>query len=582
MFGVRPSASPAAKREPLDVRLQDAISAAPVGIARITLSGRWISLNDACFSILGYTQSELTRLTLHDITHRDDAERELVLMREMLEGRARSYRISKRVVDKRGGHRVIHVTAIVLRGDDEQSHGFLYVIEAADWRAEIDPLSHRVGADVLDQLSCTGIIWTDDAGMITGWNAGAERLFGYRRAEILGKHRSELYRAQEREGGAPAEEIAIAETRGRYEDTGWRQRKDGSEVRVHGLLLRLTPDGATRGYVEEVTTATESLYRQKADAYLQDLRLQIRNQYAKKLAELDDAKVEFRRELSVLANALREEIDRRKAAEAEVELLHAERVTAPTPILVLDEVAVELTVDARDRGEGTTLLDETATTWFPGDGRAAIDLIQETAQRNRSGVLILKSEQRRADLFFEYGRIAATMSDDPGSRLGEWMVSRGLITDDARQQALEMSDFGEIAFGRSLLTLKVMTEEAIVSAVREKIESDVERCAEMPIVRWAFAHSATTRTLVPIGVDPRELRALRIRIAPPAAVTEVIALPDGKRYHRSSCTSIIRASATARSSLSRLAAEARGLSACRRCAPDHDLELAKPVVFIAR
>jgi PAS domain S-box-containing protein len=539
----------------IDARLQEVVAAAPVGIARVTLNGRWISFNDACASILGYTRSELTRLTLHDLTERDDARREVALMREMLEGRANSYRITKRIADKNGGTRVIHLTAIVVRGADAESDAFLYVIEAADWRAEIDPLNHRVAAAVIDQLSCTAIIWLDPDGLITGWNPGAERLFGLRRGEAIGKHRRELYRDADHE--MADQELAIAQSRGRFSDIGWRRKGDGTDFRVQTSIVRLTPDGTTRGFVEEVMPDLESIHRQKAEATLNEHRLQIR----KKVTDIELRAAEGQRELAVLANALREEVQRRKVAEAELELLrnaHAELLFAPRPTFVELELEIEepstlVKPTVEPVRHGAASASENVKDWRDADGRGATDLILETTAKNRSGVLVLESHNHRAEVFFEHGRIAATASDDPSSLLGEWMVRRGLITDAARQQALEMSDFGEIAFGRSLLTLKVLTEDQIISAVREKIESDVEHCAARTVVRWAFVHAATTRTLVPIGVDARELRAMQT----------FVALPSGKRYHLPSCVSLQHAASPVL--LTASAALQRGLAPCRRC-----------------
>lgn len=541
----------------IDARLQEAVAAAPVGIARVTLNGRWISFNDACATILGYTRSELTRLTLHDLTERDDARREVALMREMLEGRANSYRITKRIADKNGGMRVIHLTAIVVRGADAESDAFLYVIEAADWRAEIDPLNHRVAATVIDQLSCTAIIWLDAEGRISGWNPGAERLFGLRRGEAIGKHRRELYRDADHE--MADQELAIARSRGRFADVGWRRKGDGTAFRVQTSIVRLTPDGTTRGFVEEVVPDLESIHRQKAEATLNEHRLQIR----KKVTDIELRAAEGQRELAVLANALREEVQRRKVAEAELELLrnaHAELLFAPRPTFVELELEIEEpstlvkpTVNVEPVRHGAASAAENVKDWRDADGRGATELILEAAGKNRSGVLVLESHDHRAEVFFEYGRIAATASDDPASLLGEWMVRRGLITEAARQQALEMSDFGEIAFGRSLLTLRVLTEDQIISAVREKIESDVEHCAARTVVRWAFVDAATTRTLVPIGVDPRELRAMQT----------FVALPAGKRYHLPSCVSLQNSAAPVL--LTAGAALQRGLAPCRRC-----------------
>lgn len=556
--GAEAAVSPGAS---IDARMLDIVAAAPVGVARVTLSGRWISFNDACATILGYTRAELARLTLHDLTDRDDARREIALMREMLEGRARSYRITKRIADKNGGTRVIHLTAVVVRGADAQSDAFLYIIENADWRAEIDPLNHRVAADVLDQLSCTAVIWLDTDGVITGWNPGAERLFGLRRGEAVGKHRRELYRDGDHDKAD--DELAIAESRGRFSDTGWRRKADGSAFRVQASIVRLTPDGATRGFVEEVAADMESAHRQKAEATLNEHRLQIR----KKVTEIEQRAEEGQRELAILANALRDEVQRRKVAEAELELLrnaHAELAYAPAPSPFVElelDMEIEEPVGAPEPvRHGAAHAADQVKEWRDAEGRGAIDLILDAAAKNRSGVLILGSQDHRAEVFFERGRIAATASDDPSSLLGEWMVRRGLITEGARQQALKMSDFGEIAFGRSLLTLEVLTKSEIISAVREKIESDVEQCAVRTVVRWAFVDSATTRTLVPIGVDARELRAMQ-----DAALPGYVALPSGKRYHRPSCVSLQNAASPVL--LTASTALQRGLAPCRRCLP---------------
>lgn len=527
-----------------DVRLQEAVAASPVGIARVGLNGRWITFNDACTEILGYTRAELSRLRLHDLTNREDAAREVQLIREMLEGRARSYRITKRVADKNGGARVIHLTAIVIRGEQPEADGFLYTIESAEWRAEIDPLSHRAAADILDQLSWTAVLWTNEHGVITGWSGGAERLFGLRRSEAVGRHRWELFRDGDR--SVAEEEMAIAAKRGRFNDSGWRRKSDGTLLRVQSSITRLAPDGVTRGYVEEVMADAETLSREMAEASMQQQRLQIR----KKVTEVELRAEEFQRQVAALSAALREETEKRKAVEAELETVRAQQVLNAIEFeipLEVEDVALDAT------RQGATEIDDAEVSWIEANGYDVTEMINDVSTASRSGVLLLQSDSHRAEIFFEHGRISATTSDDPASLLGEWMVRRGLITEAVRKQALEMCDFAEIAFGRSLVTLNVLTKDQIVAAMRDKIESDIERCQRMQIVRWAFVTSATTRTLVPIGIDPRDLRAMQT----------VVVLPDGKRYHRSSCSSLAHAESPMH--ISESAASARGLAPCRRC-----------------
>jgi PAS domain S-box-containing protein len=68
----------------------------------------------------------------------------------------------------------------------------------------------------------------DPAGNVVNWNAGAERIKGYGAKEIIGQHFSLFYTEEDRRSGRPQQVIATAAQTGRYEQEGWRVRKDGS------------------------------------------------------------------------------------------------------------------------------------------------------------------------------------------------------------------------------------------------------------------------------------------------------------------------------------------------------------------
>jgi PAS domain S-box-containing protein len=68
----------------------------------------------------------------------------------------------------------------------------------------------------------------DPAGVVSSWNAGGERIKGYSADEIVGRHFSRFYTPVDQAAGKPARALKIALETGRYEEEGWRVRKDGS------------------------------------------------------------------------------------------------------------------------------------------------------------------------------------------------------------------------------------------------------------------------------------------------------------------------------------------------------------------
>jgi PAS domain S-box-containing protein len=84
-------------------------------------------------------------------------------------------------------------------------------------------------ADLLVQsLTDYAIYMLDPAGMVSSWNAGAERLKGYTADEIIGQHFSKFHTEADRAGGLPDRALRTALEQGRFEAEGWRMRKDGT------------------------------------------------------------------------------------------------------------------------------------------------------------------------------------------------------------------------------------------------------------------------------------------------------------------------------------------------------------------
>jgi len=91
----------------------------------------------------------------------------------------------------------------------------------------------------------------DPKGMILSWNAGAERIKGYSADEIIGRHFSTFYTAEDLAARKPEMELVVAEREGRVEDEGWRVRKDGSRFWASVVITALRdPDGRLVGFAK--------------------------------------------------------------------------------------------------------------------------------------------------------------------------------------------------------------------------------------------------------------------------------------------------------------------------------------------
>ena len=98
-----------------------------------------------------------------------------------------------------------------------------------------------------------GIFVLDPHGHIVSWNAGAHKLKGYTRQEILGKHFSVFYPPEDIARGWPQEELRRALASGRFEDEGWRLRKDGTRFWANVVITPLYEAGGTLAGFAKIT-----------------------------------------------------------------------------------------------------------------------------------------------------------------------------------------------------------------------------------------------------------------------------------------------------------------------------------------
>jgi PAS domain S-box-containing protein len=102
------------------------------------------------------------------------------------------------------------------------------------------------------------IFMLDPEGRVASWNVGAHAIKGYRAEEIIGRHFSTFYTAADLADGKPKRELEIATREGRYEEEGWRVRKDGSLFWANVLITAMRDDdGQLLGFAKVTQDLTE-------------------------------------------------------------------------------------------------------------------------------------------------------------------------------------------------------------------------------------------------------------------------------------------------------------------------------------
>lgn len=125
---------------------------------------------------------------------------------------------------------------------------------------------------VVGSITDYAVFMLDPHGNVATWNAGAERIKGYRAAEIVGHHFSRFYPPDAIAAGRPSYGLDEAAARGHFVDEGWRVRKDGSQfwasvtiAPVHDHenqlcgFIKITRDMTERKRLEELEASTHRL-----------------------------------------------------------------------------------------------------------------------------------------------------------------------------------------------------------------------------------------------------------------------------------------------------------------------------------
>ena len=253
-------------------RFRLTFDSAPIGMALVALDGTFVRVNRALCEIVGYAAEELTGKTFQEITHPEDLDIDLGLADRLLRGEIPRYQLAKRYVRKDGTLVDVMLSGSVMRNECGEPLYFIAQVEditdrkqrEEERRRAKERLEHALAlrkqaeealrhAEALSSgiisISMDAIISIDEAQRITRFNDGAEKIFGYSRAEVIGAPLDilipERFRAIHRlhvERFATGEDDA-RRVNGRGAAQVFGRRKDGEEFPADAGISRFEAGG---------------------------------------------------------------------------------------------------------------------------------------------------------------------------------------------------------------------------------------------------------------------------------------------------------------------------------------------------
>ncbi len=238
-----------------------AFTNAPIGCAIVALDGTCLRVNEALCRITGYSASELLTLTFQDITHPDDLDADLALVKALAAGDIPHYRMEKRYLRRDGDQVWVNLTVSVVHEADGSPAYFVSQIEDIDKRRAANEalrLSEARLRSITDSIQ-DAIIGTDLSGTITTWNRAAAWMFGYTVDEAVGRNVTTIMPEAQRPPFVAALRRLAAGGKPKLIGHPVRRiglRADGREFPVE-MTITLTDTGESRGYTAVVRDLSE-------------------------------------------------------------------------------------------------------------------------------------------------------------------------------------------------------------------------------------------------------------------------------------------------------------------------------------
>jgi PAS domain S-box-containing protein len=246
-------------------RLEAFFEATTAGVVEVATDTRILRSNEAFARMLGYSPSEMPGLAVTDLVFPEDREQVRNQYRWVGTGQTAGFEAERRYRHKDGRAIWAQVSAVAIHDKSGQAAGLPSVWVAA----VVTDLTARREAEeflraseerfrlLVESVKDYAIFVTDPDGNAVTWNAGAERIYGYRADEVIGRS-VEFFYSPELHPDAAYRHLNAVAIDGRRETEGWQARKDGTRFWANIITSALRDESGTLlGFTKVVRDLTE-------------------------------------------------------------------------------------------------------------------------------------------------------------------------------------------------------------------------------------------------------------------------------------------------------------------------------------
>ncbi len=269
------------------------VEVSPDAIVQANLSATFVTANQQWAALLGYASAdEVVGLSAFDvIVPEDQSLAHEGLSQILTQGSVRDLQYT--LVRCDGTRMFAELNAQLVYNDTGTPQTIIAVVRDITDRKQAEQAlrdSEERFRLLVDGVKDYAIYMLDPDGRVISWNAGAERIKGYRAEEIVGRHFSRFYPHEDIACAKPQQELMAAAAEGRFENEGWRIRKDGSRFWANTVISALYDEaGSLRGFAKVTRDDTD---RKRAEQEREQLFAQVeaeRERAEARIAELDAA-----------------------------------------------------------------------------------------------------------------------------------------------------------------------------------------------------------------------------------------------------------------------------------------------------